>query len=361
MRNPERWRNAAIALFLAGPAIAVAAFALPERSIHDDARGAMFAIGMMCTLFAGVTALVLHQDVKRQRRLARGEGLFARWRIAAADWQAFVALDEERNTRGDRLRNEFSPRAEVSAQGVEIAVGKDAVEIDGNLFSLPLHGAPEITRAEFDESRIRISVIEFDLTYPGDGISDEGTPQGPRRSLLRFPVPVGAQREAQAIVTHFGRLGPQEPTFFHGRGDGSDPEDLATCWKCGFQTHRFASRCERCGATMQTKRWARRAGWLLVVIGLGLSLGMSWLLAMMLPMLLHPGDEINGSRFTGSPGMASFVILILGGVLAFGLLSLGYGVFQVVTGRRSWPVVRAMLAIVGAFYLLAMVIRAGWL
>jgi hypothetical protein len=46
MRNPERWRNAAIAVFLAGPAMRVRRLRAAGGSIPDNARGAMFAIGI---------------------------------------------------------------------------------------------------------------------------------------------------------------------------------------------------------------------------------------------------------------------------------------------------------------------------
>jgi hypothetical protein len=284
--------------------------------------------------------------------------VFARWRIPAADWQAFLALDAERNARGDRERNSFEPGAAAPAREVEVIVGKEAVQIDGSLHALPRHGMPQVTRAEFDESRIRPSVIELDLDYPGDGLSAPGTPNGPRSVLLRFPVPHGAQAAAKAIVAHFSG-GVAEPSFFHGRGDGSDPEDLTECWNCGFRTHRLVASCQRCGASMVSRRWARRYGALLVVLGLFLGVGGSLLLLSQLPILLHPGMEIGDTRFTGSARMANFVILILAGVAVFGLTTLGYGVFQMVTGRRSRTAVRAMLAIVAGLYLIGLAIRSG--
>ena len=358
MRNPERSRNLALAGCLAGPVIFAAGFALPSTA-GDNLHGFVFALGLMAFLFGGVIALVLHRRVQAKHRLDTGEGVLAHWRIPADDWRAFLALDAERNERGDRLRNEFNPRAEVPAEGVEIRIGEDVVEIDGSLHGLPRHD-PRVTRAEFDESRVRSSVMEFDLAYAGDGVHERGTPGGPRETLLRFPVPAGQQLQARGIAAHFLRIGPGKPDFFHGRGDGSDPEDLTRCWNCGFETYRLVAACERCGATMQSRRWARRYGMVLVVIGMGLSVGMSILLEGMLPTLLHPGVEIGGTTFTGTPRMANMVMLIMGSVIVFGLCSLGYGLFQVMTGRRSQTVVRAMLAIVGGLYLLACAIRMGF-
>jgi hypothetical protein len=356
MRNPERSRNMALACCLAGPLFLVAPFVLPPEAGGDTLRGFLFAAGLMALLFGGVAALVLQQRVKLRRALDSGVGVLAQWHFSAPDWQAFLALDRERNERGDRLRNEFNPRAEIPAEGVDIRVGEDAVEIDGSLHALPRRD-PHVTRAEFDESRVRPSVIEFDLSYAGDGVSEPGEPNGPRETLLRFPVPPGQKLQAQGIIWHFLRKGPGKPDFFHGAGDGSDTEDFTKCWNCGFETYRLVASCERCGATMQSRRWARRYGAVLLVIGLLLSAGMAILLQAMLPTLLHPGVQMSGSTFTGSAAMANFVILLLGTVLVFGLTSLGYGAYQVVTGKRSRTVVRAMLAIVGALYLVGWAIQ----
>ena len=56
--------------------------------------------------------------------------------------------------------------------------------------------------------------------------------------------------------------------FFHGRGDGADPEDLSRCMHCGFETHRYRSECERCGTGLQSRRWSRRFGAVLVLYAL---------------------------------------------------------------------------------------------
>ena len=65
------------------------------------------------------------------------------------------------------------------------------------------------------------------------------------------------------------------------------------------------------------------------------------------PMLLRPGTPVDGTRFSGGPGMALVVLAIFGAVFAFGATALGYGVFQVRTGRRDKRVIYAMLGIWG--------------
>ena len=351
MRHPERWRNIALAAFLLGPPVAWAAWALPAAMAGDGLRVTLFSLGMSGLLFGGVGALMSQRAVRAERRLQEGEALLARWRIDAETWRRFLVLDGERNADGERwLPNEFTPREESGAREIEILVGADAVRIDDSLHLLPRHGAPEITRFEFDEARVRPSVIEFDLLYPGDATTS------PRRTRLCFPVPRGSEKEAERIVAHFGQLTPGPATFFHGPGDGSNPEDLSTCWSCGYQTHRYVSTCERCGAGMLSKRWSRRFGVVLMLLGLPLALGMAWVLAWMWPTLTHPGIQIGSTRFDGSAAQASGIIALLSAVLVFGAIAFLYGLWQVVTGRRNIKVVYVLVGIAGALYLVGMLL-----
>ena len=343
MRNPDRWRNIAAASFLAGPFLALAAFALPPALAGDGLRATLFCLGLMGVLFGGFGALEVYRSLQAKRRLARGEGLLARWRIDARDWREFLELDRERNGESGRHANEFSARQEVPADGVEVLVGEEAIEIDGSVHRLPRHGTPEIVRYEFDESRVRPSVIEFDLVYAGGDSPDVQT-------CLRFPVPAGAQAQARRIVAHYGQQLPVKPSFFHGPGDGSDPEDLTRCWQCGFETHRLVSACPQCGATMQSRRWSRRFGAVLTLLGALLTVGMIVIIRVLLPTLMHAGHQVGYSRFNGSPAQALLVLAVLGAVLVFGLTALSYGLFQVITGRRAlWPA-KLLLWLFGGLY-----------
>jgi hypothetical protein len=94
------------------------------------------------------------------------------------------------------------------------------------------------------------------------------------------------------------------------------------------------------------KRWTRRTGYVVVLLGLMLALGCGWLLWWMLPTLLHPGEEINGTSFTGSEKMAKNVIALLGGVVAFGAVACVAGAWQIRTGERNLKLVGALVAIV---------------
>jgi hypothetical protein len=167
MRNPHRWRSIALAFFASGVVATPAPFLLPEAAAGDTARGILFIYGVMALLFGGGSALFCHFDVRAQKSLFRGENSIARWRVDAATWRDFVALNHRINQEDGVLLNELTldlPK-DVPADGIEVIVGENAAQIH----ALPRRGTPEITHAELNTSRVRPSYIEFLLYYPGGG------------------------------------------------------------------------------------------------------------------------------------------------------------------------------------------------
>jgi hypothetical protein len=79
----------------------------------------------------------------------------------------------------------------------------------------------------------------------------------------------------------------------------------------------------------------------------------------MLPMLHNPGVEVGGSSFNGTAKDAMAIEALIGGVVAFGLASFGYGLYQMRTGRRNRKVVMAMLGLVGLLYVGGWLFRGG--
>lgn len=347
MRNPRRWRNLALA-FLASslPALALP-WLLPPEAAGDGLRGGLFVYGLMALIGGSVTFVSTHRNLRATQALARGEHVIARWRLSPDEWRAFLALNQRGQANDGEIGNELTPRDEIPSDGVEVIVGQEAVQVDGSIHRIPLRGTPEVLRADLHDNDAAgaPATIELQLKYPGAGTTASGGPRPPTYTRLRFPVPGPHWREARRVVAHFNRDLPGKPDFFHGRGDGSDPEDLSTCWSCGFETYKYRSQCERCGAGLQSRRWSRRLGGVLVLCGLFITGLMSAVLYFTMPMLMNPGVNIGGSRFAGSPAAALGVSLILGAVWAFGATALGYGVWQMATGKRSLKVAKVMLAI----------------
>lgn len=351
MAAPRRWRNIAATLTAAGLLVAIAGVVAPAGTVSVDGRIGAVVGGVLTAMFCGLWAAVKHGDVRMIDRLGRGEDVLARWRVDPDTWARFVehetALREAPGAHAADLRLP----ATVPPRGVDIVVGRAAVLVGDEVHHVPERGNPEVDWARLDDSRLRLAYVEMSLLY-------HPTQAGasPEYRLFRFPVADGSLAPARAAVAHFARETPQRPDFFHGPGDGTDPEDLATCWQCGFETHKLRSYCPKCGAPMQSRRWSRRSGVVLMFLGVLIAGGVGALLLLLLPSLMYPGVDVGGARFTGSPGQARTLFGILAGLCGFGVVAFAYGVYQLVTGKRSLRVVQAMLGLVAVVVAVALLL-----
>ena len=71
------------------------------------------------------------------------------------------------------------------------------------------------------------------------------------------------------------------------------------------------------------------------------------------PALLDPGAASSRTHFSGTPAKGRMILAIFGAVLTFGLTALGYGFWQMFTGRRSKRVIYFVIALVGLLLVLA--------
>jgi hypothetical protein len=81
---------------------------------------------------------------------------------------------------------------------------------------------------------------------------------------------------------------------------------------------------------------------------------MGFIVVATLPKLLDAAGASGGAQSSGRPGQARMVLAIFGGVLTFGLTALGYGLWQVITGRRSKRVIYFAIAVAGFLLLLGL-------
>jgi hypothetical protein len=342
MRNPTRWRNLGLGLALAGLA---AGAALTQPALGEGLRVGLMFFAWIAVLVGGGWAWERHRDVQAADALERGDDVLARWHVSAADWREFVG--RERRAEGPP-HNELTVGDEIPPGGVDVIVGRSALLVDGSIHRLPRRGTPEITDAKSYEGT---GVIDLQLYYPGS--FSPTTAIRAVRTRLRFPFPPEARLAAREVAAHYGGELPGEPDFFHGRGDGSDPEDLSKCWSCGFETYAYRSHCPQCGSALQSRRWARRFGVFLMLAGAFITVVMYLLIGNLSPMLLQPGRRIGNTTFNGTPAQATAILALFGAVLAFGATTLCYGFFQVTTGKRSLAVVSVLAAIFLGLVLLA--------
>ncbi len=350
MRDPHRWQT--IGLWCLGLGALSLTWLWVGAGHSTGVRAALIFVGAVGVVFGGWIALFGHQDVRAKQALARGEDIIARWRVETEDWQRFVASDPLWSSHANGRLNEFIPSGAAEPNGVEVIVGKAAVQIGESIHRVPLRSTPEITEARLHDGTP--PVIELLLYYPAYATRFGMRP--PRYTALRFPVGQGALSNAWQVVAHFRGDLPGEPDFLHGRGDGTNPEDLSKCYNCGYETHKLRSHCPKCGTTLQSRRWSRRFGLGLVICGAIMCGIMGYVVFDMGPALLNPGAPASRTRFSGTPGKGRMILAIFGAVLAFGLTALGYGLWQMFTGRRSKRVIYFAVAIAALLVLLALVL-----
>lgn len=348
MRKPLFWRDVNLAIGAGGLASGVAAFRLPGVG---EALQVVLIVAASTGLLIGICGTIMCWLYGRtQAALRRGDGVMARWRVDPAAWPGFLSLEKWMAAPKDAWPNAFTLPKGAETKSLEVIVGQEGVLIGDDVFRLPRRSTPQVTGAGLRAEPGTPVCVELWLYFPPTPNRFGTSPA--RRLVLRFPTSPTAEAEAARIVTYYHQGRPGEADLFHGRGDGSDAEDLSTCRSCGWQTHKFISVCEKCGGSMLSKRWARRFGGVLFVLGLGLTIGLGYLLWILAPQLLNPGRSFGGSRFSGTPLQALGVFVMLSSVLAFGATTLAYGAWSMGTGRRNVPLVFRIFGVTGVAFAL---------
>jgi len=75
------------------------------------------------------------------------------------------------------------------------------------------------------------------------------------------------------------------------------------------------------------------------------------------PMMLSPGQNTGGARFTGTPEQGMMILGLFGIVIVFGLAAIAGGVFQMITGRRSIVIMVIVLGLAALLWVLGSGVR----
>ncbi len=132
--------------------------------------------------------------------------------------------------------------------------------------------------------------------------------------------------------------------------------ETSTCFSlaCGETVDGTVAKCPKCGRRMRTSRGIRGLGWVLLLLGLFLFGMMTVLTWNMAPMLLHPGESVDGGGgFTGTAEQAQWIFALFGIVGVFGLGTMINGGYQVTTGRRGRAMTFATLGLAAILFAIA--------
>ncbi|HYJ29696.1 MAG TPA: hypothetical protein VEW25_05070 [Allosphingosinicella sp.] len=100
-------------------------------------------------------------------------------------------------------------------------------------------------------------------------------------------------------------------------------------------------------------------GWILLFLGLFLVVVMGVISMSIAPQMLRPGEQVDGTVFTGTKEQARSIFALFAAVIAFGATSIAYGLFIIVTGRQSRAFAAAALAIAALLYWIGMGIKGS--
>lgn len=104
---------------------------------------------------------------------------------------------------------------------------------------------------------------------------------------------------------------------------------------------------------MRTPRTVRITGWVLLACGLFLVGFMGYIWSVVAPSMAHPGDRTGGTTFTGTAEQAQTIFTVFAAVIVFGLGSIVYGLWMIVTGRRSIAMMIGVLVLAAALVAIA--------
>ena len=269
MRNPHQWRNIGLAAAASGIAAMAAVVLLPESAMGLNAQVGLACYAVTAIIFGALWSIYRHGEARAKDALLRGDGLIGRWRVDGATWREFIALNQTFSI------NELPLRKAAAEEGIEVLCGKSAVMVDGYVCAWGKQ--TQVVQAVLGASVPPCVYLTLRIANP------RGPPV---TTSLVFPAPVHAHGQAHRVVAHYSDVAPAERALRDAR---------------------------------QQRVLVPAIVGLLFAIGLLLAVGMGLLLFYLLPTLLSPGVSVGGTRFSGTPTQAWWVIGLLGAVGALGL------------------------------------------
>lgn len=134
------------------------------------------------------------------------------------------------------------------------------------------------------------------------------------------------------------------------------PEQFHPCARCSTINSNRRDLCSHCGHVLHA-RSIRIRGAIVLVLGVLISGGMTYLIVLIADIMRHSDDPGATTRFTGSETAAVGIFGILGLVLVFGIVGIVVGGWMLRYGWRHPKLMRAVLIVGGILWLIGILFQ----
>lgn len=131
-----------------------------------------------------------------------------------------------------------------------------------------------------------------------------------------------------------------------------------SCLGCGYEGDSSAAQCPECGGRMFSASSVRNRGWVLIVLGVGLTIFMGVVIINQAINVYHSGEPDAKVRFTGGTGMLWLMFGVLGLVFSLGVTSVVNGIWQVLYGKRNRHLATILF---GLYSVMGVIVALVWL
>lgn len=129
------------------------------------------------------------------------------------------------------------------------------------------------------------------------------------------------------------------------------------CQKCGYEANTAETKCPNCGKPLLTQTRLRTLGAIQLICGVFLVVMMAVVISNLYPTLTQARGAASG--FTGTETQAKQILALLGLVFAAGVSFSLAGIWQIIYGRRSRPLVWISFLVILAVVIVSVIFIGG--
>jgi hypothetical protein len=216
IRNPHHSVLISVAILLLSLAsIAWGVMDMQAEGKETLGSGLKIGLALLPAILAPFLILNFWGGMRVIAAIRRGDNVFARWTVTAAELAVFATSNKARNALGSDHLNDWAPPRDQPASTVEVKFTPSAVLVGDTYFSLTTTGPYRFTHAWMHADGT--PAVAFRTLVTSANRFGMRTTAGE----LRIPVSQSAAAEAPKVVAHFERVRAGEvianPDFYRRR------------------------------------------------------------------------------------------------------------------------------------------------